>query len=106
VGIVFFNVFYIFNNIYLINIKKTKVNTPVTLFFILLTTFFISTTKIDNRYYETKLTIDKINLLKQKFNCNELNYLLDEYEIWIMKNIYKKDCSSYYDFKNEKNILY
>ena len=68
--------------------------------------FSILNTKIDNRYYETKLVVDKINLLKQKNNCDQLNYLLDEYEIWVMKNIYQKDCNFYYDFKNQKNILY
>jgi len=106
VGLVFFNIFYIFNNIYLFYIKKFKVNFLVTLLFLFLAIFSILKTKIDNRYYETKLAVDKINLLKQKHNCDQLNYLLDEYEIWIMKNIYKKDCNFYYDFKNDKNILY
>jgi len=106
VGLVFFNIFYILNNIYLFYIKKIKLNILVTLLFVFFTIFSISKTKIDNRFYETKLAVDRINLLKQKHNCNELNYLLDEYEIWIMKNIYKENCNFYYDFKNEKNILY
>jgi hypothetical protein len=106
VGIVFFNIFYIFNNLYLFYIKKIKMNLFATLLFLFLSIFSILNTKIDNRYYETKLAVDKINLLKQKYNCSELNYLLDEYEIWVMKNIYQKDCKFYYDFKNEKNILY
>jgi hypothetical protein len=106
VGIVFFNIFYIFNNLYLFYIKKIKINLFATLLFLFLSIFSIFNTKIDNRYYETKLAVDKINSLKQKYNCSELNYLLDEYEIWIMKNIYQKDCKFYYDFKNEKNILY
>lgn len=106
VGLVFFNIFYIFNNLYLFYIKKFKINLLVTSLFLFLAIFSILNTKIDNRYYETKLAVDKINLLKQKHNCNQLNYLLDEYEIWVMKNIYQKDCSFYYDFKNEKNILY
>jgi hypothetical protein len=106
VGLVFFNIFYIFNNIYLFYIKKFKVNLLVTWLFLFLAIFSILNTKIDNKYYETKLVVDKINLLKQKNNCDQLNYLLDEYEIWVMKNIYQKDCNFYYDFKNEKNILY
>jgi hypothetical protein len=106
VGLVFFNIFYIFNNLYLFYIKKFKVNLLVTWLFLFLAIFSILNTKIDNRYYETKLVVDKINLLKQKNNCDQLNYLLDEYEIWLMKNIYQKDCNFYYDFKNQKNILY
>ena len=106
VGIVFFNIFYIFNNIYFFYIKKIKANVLVTLLLLFLNTFYILNTKIDNRYYETKLVVDKINLLKQKNDCDQLNYLLDEYEIWIMKNIYISECRFYYDFKNDKNILY
>jgi hypothetical protein len=106
VGLVFFNIFYIFNNLYLFYIKKFKVNLLVTWLFLFLAIFSILNTKIDNRYYETKLVVDKINLLKQKNNCDQLNYLLDEYEIWVMKNIYQKECNFYYDFKNQKNILY
>jgi hypothetical protein len=106
VGLVFFNIFYIFNNLYLFYIKKFKVNSLVTWLLLFLVIFSILNAKIDNRYYETKLVVDKINFLKQKNNCDQLNYLLDEYEIWVMKNIYQKDCNFYYDFKNEKNILY
>ena len=106
VGLVFFNIFYIFNNLYLFYIKKFKINLLVTSLFLFLAIFSILNTKIDNRYYETKSAVDKINLLKQKHNCDQLNYLLDEYEVWVMKNIYQKDCSFYYDLKNEKNILY
>jgi hypothetical protein len=106
VGIVFFNIFYIFNNINLIYIKKIETNFLITLSLLFLAIFYISNTKSDIRYYETKLSIDKINLLKQNNNCNKLNYLLSEYEIWIIKNIYNKDCKFYYDFKNKKNILY
>lgn len=106
VGLVFFNIFYIFNNLYLFYIKKFKINLLVTSLFLFLAIFSILNTKIDNRYYETKLAVDKINLLKQKHNCNQLNYLLEEYEIWVMKNIYQKDCNFYYDFNNHKNILY
>jgi len=106
VGLVFFNIFYIFNNLYLFYLKKFKINLLVTSLFLFLAIFSILNTKIDNRYYETKLAVDKINLLKQKHNCNQLNYLLDEYEIWVMKNIYQKDCKFYYDFNNYKNILY
>jgi hypothetical protein len=106
VGIVFFNIFYIFNNMYFFYIKKIKAIVLVTLLLLFLSTYYITNTKIDRRYYETKLAVDKINLLKQKKNCYELNYFLEEYEIWIMKNIYNKDCNFYYDFRNEKNILY
>lgn len=106
VGIVFFNIFYIFNNIYKIYVKKIRYNLFITLSLLFLATFYILNTKSDMRYYETKLSIDKINLLKKNYNCNELNYLLNEYEIWIIKNIYNKKCRFYYDFKNEKNILY
>jgi hypothetical protein len=106
VGLVFFNIFYIFNNLYLFYIKKFKINLLVTSLFLFIAIFSILNTKIDNRYYETKLAVDKINLLKQKHNCDQLNYLLDEYEIWVMKNIYQKDCNFYYDFNNHKNILY
>ena len=106
VGIVFFNIFYIFNNIYLYYIRKIKVNILFAFIIIFFAIFYILNTKIDKKYYETKFAIDKINFLKQKKNCDELNYLLDQYEVWVMKNIFIKDCNFYYDYKNEKNILY
>jgi hypothetical protein len=51
---------------YLFNIKKIKANDLVTLLLLFLVTFYILNSKIDKRYYETKLVVDKINLLKQK----------------------------------------
>jgi hypothetical protein len=105
IGIVFFNIFYIFDYIYLFYIKRIKINFLINLLFLFLVFFLILNFNIDKKFYETKPTIDKINLLKSKYNCAQLNDFLNEYEIWIMKNIYK-DCSSYYDFINKKNILY
>jgi hypothetical protein len=102
VRIIFFNIFYIFNNINLIYVKKIESYFLITVPILFLAIFYISNAKSDERYYETKLNIDKINLLKKNNNCNKLNYLLSEYEIWIMKNIYNKECRFYYDFKNEK----
>lgn len=105
VGIVFFNVFYIADNI--INVsKKIKNHFTVILPLLFLTFYLLSKTEIDKKILTTKIVIDKIASLKSKHSCYELNYLFNDEEIWIMKNFYKKDCNSYYDRKNEKNVLF
>ena len=54
----------------------------------------------------TKYEIIKIRSLKDFYSCKELNDILNEHEIWIFKNIFSKDCSSKYDFINNKIILF
>ena len=92
---------YIFN--YIKKIQSINFINSVIFFLII---FFLYNLEVDNRFYETKNQIDKINFLYAHDNCKELNYLLDEYEIWVLKNIYPKYCKFYYDFESHKNILY
>ena len=62
--------------------------------------------KPDENFYQTKIAIDKINSLKNNYSCKEFNKELTEYEIWIVKNYYPNLCNYYYNFSNEKNVLY
>lgn len=54
----------------------------------------------------TKNQIIKIRKLKENNSCEKLNNLLNDHEIWIMKNIYSNECSSRYDFDKGRNVLY
>ena len=105
VGIVFFNVFYISDNIFNVS-KKIKNHFTVILPLLFLTFYLLSKTEIDKKILTTKIAIDKIDSLKSKHSCYELNYLFNDEEIWIIKNFYKKYCNFYYDYKNEKNVLF
>lgn len=105
IGIVFFNIFYIYENIFNLS-KKIQNHFAIILPLLFLTFYLLSKTEIDKKILTTKISIDKIDTLKSKHSCFELNYLLNNEEIWIIKNFYKKDCNFYYDFKNEKNVLF
>jgi hypothetical protein len=108
VGIVYFFIFYIFENIYnlILNInKKVKFK----FFFLSLFLFFLffNIDSPDNKIsIDTKKELINIRNLKNIYSCSELNNILNEHEIWITKNIFSKDCSSKYDFINNKNILF
>jgi hypothetical protein len=105
VGICFFHIFYIFENIF-DYFKKNLFNNKFSIFFIFILFIILINVKSDENFYQTKTTIDKINLLKNNYSCKEFNKELTEYEIWIVKNYYPNLCNSYYDFKNQKNVLY
>jgi hypothetical protein len=78
-------------------------------FFVSLFLFFLfySVDPPDNKIsIDTKKEIINIRNLKKIYSCSELNNILNEHEIWITKNIFSKDCSSRYDFINNKNILF
>lgn len=108
VGIVYFFIFYIFENIYklILNISK-KLRFKflfLSLFFIFL---FFRIDSPDNKIsIDTKKEIINIRNLIKIYSCSELSNILNEHEIWIIKNIFSKDCSSKYDFINNKNILF
>lgn len=108
VGIVFFFLFYIFDHIYisLLNISK---NIRLRYFFYMFVIVFLLF-KVDapdlKLSIHTKNEIIKVRKLKEKYSCERLNNLLNDHEIWLMKNIYSNECSSRYDFDNKKNILY
>ncbi len=105
-GLVFFHMFYIFENIPQ-NINKIKYynNFKYILFFI--TIFVIFNTKIDSKYYDdTKKSVDKINNYVKIYNCKELNSELNNYEIWILKNVYPEKCGFLYDPDLKINILF
>jgi hypothetical protein len=105
VGIIFFNIFYIYDNVFNIY-KKIKTHFAIILLLLLFTFYSLLKINIDEKFYTTKTSIDKIDALKNNHSCYELNYLLNDEEIWIMKNFYKKKCNYYYDDKNKKNILF
>ena len=107
VGIVFFFLFYIFNYVYnLILTFDKKIKFKYFYFFLV----FLLLIKVDppdeKLSVHTKYEIIKVRNFKKNFSCKELNDLLNDHEIWIVKNLYPKDCSSKYDFVNRKNILY
>jgi hypothetical protein len=107
IGIVFFFIFYIFDNIYKIllglNINK---NIKHLLTFLMIS-FLIFKVQPDYRFSnDTKDSLNKIQSLMKNHSCDELNILLDEYQVWIVKNYYSKSCLSRYDFFQKKNILY
>jgi len=105
VGICFFHIFYIFENIF-DYFKKNLFNNKFSIFFIFILFIILINVKSDENFYQTKTTIDKINSLKNNYSCKEFNKELTEYEIWIVKNYYPNLCNSYYDFKNQKNVIY
>ena len=105
VGICFFYIFYIFENTFNF-FKKNLFNKKFLIFFISILFIILINLKSDKNFYQTKTIIDKINSLKNIYSCKEFNKELTEYEIWIVKNYYPNLCNSYYDFKNQINVIY
>jgi hypothetical protein len=105
VGICFFYIFYIFENLF-DYLKKNFFKNKFIIFFIFILFIVLINIKSDENFYQTKFTIDKINSLRNNHSCKEFNKELTDYEIWIVKNYYSNLCNSYYDFKNQKNVLY
>lgn len=108
VGVIFFYIFYIFENIYssiLIINKKIMLKYFFCTFVLMF--LLININPPDEKYsIHTKNEIIKVRKLKEIHTCDQLNKLLNDHEIWVMKNLYSNECSSKYDFINGKNILY
>ena len=60
----------------------------------------------DIKWQETRISVDNINNVLINHSCKEANYRLNDYEIWITKNIFPEKCRSKYNFENKKNVLY
>jgi hypothetical protein len=108
VGISFFLMFYIFENVFILLVILNKWIKFKYFFATMLIFFFLfKITPPDEKLsIHTKYEIINIRSLKNFYSCKELNDILNQHEIWIFKNIFTKDCSSRYDFINNKNILF
>jgi hypothetical protein len=108
IGVIFFYIFYIFENIYnSILIVNKKIKLKYFFYTLVLMFLLININPPDEKYsIHTKNEIIKVRKLKEIHTCNQLNKLLNDHEIWVMKNLYSNECSSKYDFVNNKNILY
>jgi len=107
VGFVYFFIFYILKNIesYINNnsnfIKYEDIINCI-LFAVLIYLFI--TLKINTSYtWQLKKDVEKINT--NWINCEIANKHLDQYQVWILINIYQKKCFYYYDSENKINIL-
>lgn len=108
VGISFFLIFYIFENIFSFLVKVNKKIKFKYFFMSIFMIFLLLIVKPPDEHFSlhTKYEIINIRSLKDFYSCKELNDILNEHEIWIFKNIFIKDCSSKYDFIKNKNILF
>ena len=82
--------------------KKKLINILFFLFTIVLTLFQNPNLK----WQQVKPSVLKIESTIKVNNCNSANNILNQYEIWIVKNIYPNLCNSRYDFEKQINILY
>ncbi len=107
-GTIYFCIFYIFYHFrstfyFEKQIKKKKlINILFFLFTIVLTLFQNPNLK----WQQVKPSVLKIESTIKVNNCNSANNILNQYEIWIVKNIYPNLCNSRYDFEKQINILY
>jgi len=105
IGIVYFQIFYIFDFLIIFLNKYEKNLNKVGIIFFFSSMLLIFTTQINDKFYDTKLSFDKIQKLKKNHDCVKLNELLNDYEIWLLKNSHIYNCKFYYDSANKKNIL-
>ena len=107
-GISFFLMFYIFENVFIFLVILNKWIKLKYFFATILIFFFLFKVNPPDEKLSihTKYEIINIRSLKNFYSCKELNDILNQHEIWIFKNIFTKDCSSRYDFINNKNILF
>jgi hypothetical protein len=107
IGFVYFFIFYILKNIELfINSSFNFIKYEKIINFILFTAliYLLITLKINTSYtWQLKKDIEKINT--NWINCEIANKYLDQYQLWILINIYQKKCFYYYDVENKINIL-
>jgi len=107
-GTIYFCIFYLFYNLnhnFKIkkNIKKKKI---INILFFLLTIIFTFFQSPDPKWQQTEPSVLKIKSTLKKTNCESANDILNEYEVWIVKNIYPNLCHSRYDFEKKINKLY
>ena len=103
-GIVFYLIFYILDFVYYLNYKiKNEKMIGYSIYCISL--FLLFNTSLNEKHIDTKKSIDKIKPLYLKYDCNDLNDKLSDYEIWVLKNTHTFECNFYYDFQLNKNIL-
>ncbi len=106
-GSVYFCIFYIFYNFKNLDYKKLFVTKKINpLIFFISTIILILYYNPDSKWQETKLSIIKIEKTLSNTNCVKANNILNQYEIWIVKNIFPNLCSSRYDFKKKINLLF
>ena len=103
-GIIFFLIMYMINFIFEFT-NKIKNKKILNYFIFCISLFLIFNTKLNNKFYDTKQSIDIIKPLYLKNNCTELNEVLNDYEIWIVKNSHIFKCNFYYNYDLQKNIL-
>ena len=103
-GIIFYLIMYILDFIHNLN-NKIKYEKIRGYFFYFISLFLIFNTSLNENFYDTRKSIDKIKPLYLKYNCNNLNNKLNDYEVWVLKNTHIFNCNFYYDFKLKKNIL-
>ena len=103
-GIIFYLIMYILDFIHNLN-NKIKYEKIIGYFFYFISLFLIFNTSLNENFYDTRKSIDKIKPLYLKYNCNNLNNKLNDYEVWVLKNTHIFNCNFYYDFKLKKNIL-
>jgi len=107
IGFVYFFIFYILKNIELfVNNNFNFIKYESIINFILFTAliYLLITLKINTSYtWQLKKDVEKINT--NWINCEIANKHLDQYQVWILMNIYQKKCFYYYDVENKVNIL-
>jgi hypothetical protein len=104
IGIVYFMILYIFD-FFDLWVQKTKIYNILGYLLFCITIVLTVNTNLNEKFYDTKTSINKINKLYTNNECNQLNKLLNDYEIWVLKNTHIFECNSYYDFQLKKNIL-
>ena len=103
-GIVFYLIFYILDFVFYLN-HKIKNKKIIGYIACCISLFLIFNTSLNEKFYDTRKSIDKIKPLYLKYNCDNLNNKLSDYEVWVLKNTHIFNCNFYYDFKLKKNIL-
>lgn len=104
IGIIYFFIFYITDNLYEFK-DKLRFFSKIEILSTVIVVFLVFNIQVNEKFYDTKPHVDKINNLRINNSCNELNNLLNEYEIWLLTGMHDNKCSYYYDFQNKKNIL-
>ena len=103
-SIVFYLIFYILDFVFYLN-HKIKNEKIIGYIAYCISLFLIFNTSLNEKFYDTRKSIDKIKPLYLKYNCDNLNNKLSDYEVWVLKNTHIFNCNFYYDFKLKKNIL-
>ena len=107
IGFVYFFIFYILKNIELFtnsNFNFIKYENIINFILFTALIYLLITLKINTSYtWQLKKDIQKINT--NWINCEIANKHLDQYQVWILINIYQKKCFYYYDVENKINIL-